>query len=65
MQALCDHFSGEGNSTRRIAEADRMKKSLHYKNKRSLSFEFFLTKCQKMFNIYEKEGEPILEDVKL
>ena len=65
MQALRDHFSGEGNSTRIIAEADRMNKSLHYKNKRSLSFEIFLTKCQKMFNIYDKEVEPMLEDVKL
>ena len=65
MQALCDHFSGKGKSTRRISEAVRMKKYLHYKNKRSLSFEMCLTKCLKMFNIYEKEGEPILEDVKL
>ena len=65
MQALRDHFSGKDNSTRRIAEADRMKKSLHYKNKRSLSFEMFLTKCQKMLNIYDNEGEPMLEDAKL
>ena len=56
MQALCDQFSGEENSTRRIAEADRMKKYIHYKTKRSLSFEMFLTKCQKMFNNYDKEG---------
>ena len=65
MQALCDHFSGKGNSTRRIAEADRMNKYLHCKNKRSLSFEMFLTKFHKMFNIYEKEGEPMLGDAKL
>ena len=65
MQALRDHFSGEGNATRRIAEADRMKKSLHYKNEKSLSFETFLTRAQKMFNIYEKQGEPMLEDAKL
>ena len=65
MKALHDHFSGKGNSTRIIAEADRMKKSLHCKNERSLFFEMFLTKCQKMFNIYDKEGEPILEDAKI
>ena len=65
MQALRNHFSGEGNATRRIAEADRMKKSLHYKNEKSLSFETFLTRCQKMFNIYEKQGEPMLEDAKV
>ena len=54
MQALRDHFSVKGKSTRRILEADSMKKSLYYKNERYLSFEMFLTKCQKMFNIYEK-----------
>ena len=65
MQALRNHFLGEGNATRRIAEADRMKKNLHYKNEKSLSFETFLTRCQKMFNIYEKQGEPMLEDAKV
>ena len=65
MQALRNHFSGEGNATRQIAEADRMKKSLHYKNEKSLSFKTFLTRAQKMFNIYEKQGEPMLEDAKL
>ena len=65
MKALRDHFAGEGNATRRIAEADRLKNSLHYKNERSLSFETFLTKCQRMFNIYEKEGEPMPDDAKL
>ena len=65
MQALRDHFSGEGNSTRRIAEADRLKKSLHYKNERSLTFVMFLTKCQKMFNIYKEQGEPMQEDAKI
>ena len=65
MQALRDHFPGEGKYTRRIVEAERMKKSLHYKNERSLSFEMFLTKYQKMFIIYEKEGEPVIEDSKL
>ena len=32
MKALKDHFAGEGNATRRIAEADHLKSSLHYKN---------------------------------
>ena len=65
MQVLHDQFSGKGNFTRRIVEAERMKKYLHYKNERSLSFEIFLTKCQKILNIYNKEGEPMLEDTKL
>ena len=65
MQALCGRFSSKGNSTRKIVEADRMKKYLHYKNERSLSFEMFLNKCRNFFNIYDKEGELMLEDVKL
>ena len=65
MQALRDHFSGEGNVTRRIAEADRFKETLHYKNERSLTFETFLTKCQKMYNIYTKHGEAMTEDAKI
>ena len=49
MQALCDHFSGKVKYTKIIAEADRMKKYLDNKNERYLSFEMFLTKCQKTF----------------
>ena len=65
MKALRDHFSGEGNATRNIAEAERLRDQLHYKNERSLSFETFLTKCQKMFNIFEEENEPMEEDAKV
>jgi len=65
MAALRDHFQGEGNVTRRIAEAERLRDALHYKNERSLSFETFLTKCQKMFNIFEKNGEGMEEDAKI
>ena len=65
MKALRDHFAGEGNATRTIADADRLKESLHYKSERALAFESFLTGCQKMFNIYEREGEPMAEDAKV
>ena len=65
MKALRDHFSGEGNATRNIAEAERLRDQLHYKNERSLSFETFLTKCQKMFNIFEEENEKMEEDAKI
>ena len=65
MTILRDHFSGEGSATRSITEADRLKDSLHYKNKRSLPFETFLTKFQKMYNIYETYGEVMTEDVKI
>ena len=65
MKALRDHFSGEGNATRRIAEADRLKDTLHYKNERSLPFETFLTRCEKMYNIYEQHKEAMKEDAKI
>ena len=51
MKALRDHFFGEGNTSKRMTEAERMKETLHYKSERSLIFENFLTKCQKIYNI--------------
>ena len=65
LKALRDHFAGEGNQTRRIAEAERLRDSLFYKSERALSFENFLSKCQKMFNIYDQEGEPMEEDARI
>ena len=65
MKKLRDHFSGEGNATRRVADADRDKETLHYKNERSLPFETFLTKCEKMYNIYETHGEKMAEEAKI
>ena len=65
MKALQDHFAGEGNASRNKAEADRLYSDLHYKSERAMPFETFLTNCQKMFNIYEKEGEPMPEGAKI
>ena len=60
MLALREHYSGEGNAT-----AERMREGLHYKNERSLAFSIFLDRMQKMFNIYEEEGEEFTENAKL
>ena len=65
MNALRAHFAGEGNATRNISTADRLQESLHYKGERAMAFETFLTNCQKMFNIYETEGEPMNEETKV
>ena len=65
MLALREHYSWEGNASRRIATAERMRDHLHYKNKRSLAFSIFLHCMQKMFNIYEEEGEEFTENAKL
>ena len=58
MQALRNHYNDEGNATRNLAEATRLRDSLHYKHERSMAFEVFLTKIEKMRYIYDKEGEP-------
>ena len=65
MLALQEHYSGEGNASRRIATAERMREGLHYKNERSLVFSIFLDRMQKMFNIYKEEGEEFTENAKL
>ena len=65
MKALRAHFAGEGNASRNKAEADRLKESLHYKSERAMDFEQFLTQCQKMYNIYDNEGEPMGEDARI
>jgi hypothetical protein len=65
MQALRNHYSGEGKTSRRIAVAERLRDSLHYKNEKSLAFSTFLDKLQKMFNIFEEEEEAILEQAKV
>lgn len=63
--ALRRHYEGEGNSTRRIAEAKRIQNTLHYKSERSLPFNAFLGSLQKMFHIFEKQGEALTERAKV
>ena len=65
MKALRDHYSGEGNTSRRIAEAERLRDTLHYKNERYLSFTVFLSRMQRMFNIFKDEGEEYTEEQKV
>jgi len=64
LKALCAHYQGAGNTTRRIAEATRLRETLHYKNKRLLSFATFLSKVQHMFNLFEEEDETFTESAK-
>jgi hypothetical protein len=65
MEALRGHYSGEGNTSRRIAVAKRYRDTLHYKNEKALSFSMFQDKIQTMFNIFETEGEPVTEQAKV
>ena len=65
MKALRSHFAGEGNATRNLSTADRLKESLHYRSERSMTFETFLNQCQKMYTIYDKEGDPMSDEAKV
>ena len=59
------HYEGEGNQSRRIASADKYRKTLHYKSERAMPWETFLDRMQKKFNIYKEEGEEMTENAKL
>ena len=65
MQALWSHFAGEGNASCWIALGERLRDTLDYHNKRSMAFEVFLSKCQKMFNIFETQREPMPEEARI
>ena len=65
MEALCNHYGGEGNASRRIATAEKLRESLQYKNERSLPFSTFLDRIQKIFNIFKEEGEQLTENEKV
>ena len=65
MIALRRHYAGEGNNTRRIADAKRIQATLHYKIERALPFNKFLDSLQRMFTIFEEEGEPMTERAKV
>ena len=65
MTALRCHYAGEGHSTRRIADAKKIQKTLHYKSERSLPFNKFFDYLQRMFTIFEEEHEPLTERAKV
>ena len=58
MAALRAHYQGEEDLTRRISEAERLRDSLHYQNERDLPFNFYLSKMQHIFNLFEENKEP-------
>lgn len=53
--ALRRHYAGEGNTSRRIADAKRIQSSLHYKTERALPFGKFLESLQRMFAISRRK----------
>ncbi len=61
MIAIRNHYGGEGNTSRCIATAEKVRETLHYKHERALLFSTFLDKLQKMFNMFEEENEEITE----
>lgn len=65
MEALRAYYRGEGNQTRRVSNADKLRDTLHYKSEGAMPFATFLDKCQRMFNMYEETGEPYTEAAKI
>ena len=65
MEALRNHYGGEGNASRRIATVEKLHESLHYKSERSLPFSTFLDRMQKMFNIFKEDGEQLTKNAKV
>ena len=65
MEALRNHYGGEGNASRRIATAEKLRETLHYKSERSMPFSTFLDRMQKMFNIFQEEGEELTKNAKV
>ena len=47
---LVNHFAGPGTASVALAEAEKLRNTLHYRNERAMSFEKFLTNCEKMYN---------------
>ena len=44
---------------------EKPRDTLHYKSKRSLPFSTFLDQMQKIFNIFNEEGEAMMENAKV
>ena len=65
MEGLRNHYSGEDNTSRRIAQAERCRDTMHFKNEKSMSFSAFLNKMQRMLNIFQEENEIISEQAKV
>ena len=65
FDALRLHYSGEGNFIRQLITTDILQEKLHYKSKRVLSFNKFLDRMQKVFNIFRDEGEPMVNSTRV
>jgi hypothetical protein len=60
METVYNHYSGDMNTSCRIAQAKPYRDTLYYKNEKSMSFSF-LNNMQRMFNIFQEENEIISE----
>ena len=64
MTTLKNYFSGKRNATRKIAEADCFKETLHYKNEHSLPFNTFqknVRRCITYMPSIKKKWQKILK----
>jgi hypothetical protein len=60
MLALRAHYGGSGNTSTMLAEAQQMYDTLQYRSEKVKgNLEKFLTDCQKMFILFDDNGEPM------
>jgi hypothetical protein len=65
MSGLLAFYRGSDNTAKMISKAEAMNRTLHYKKESTMSFEKFADKVKKMFNMFEKHGEPVSEKAKI
>ena len=56
MQALRNHYGAEGNASRRIATAEKLRESLHYKSERSLPLSHSTIECRRCSTSSRRKG---------
>ena len=56
FDTLRHHYSGKGNTSRRIEMSDNLWEKLQFKSERAMSFNMFLDIIHNMFSIFRDKG---------
>jgi hypothetical protein len=55
--ALKNHYGGIGNVSRRLVDANSSYANLYYSNEKSMSYDSFINKAQKMWTIFQSHDQ--------
>ena len=64
MQTLFNVYTGFGNKSARLAQANSTRDTLHYRDEKSFPFNRFLHLAQVMFEIFSEQGRGMTDDAK-